>query len=1067
MNKSFLGFLFAFTFSATLPGQDQALLRYPALSPDGRTVAFSYQGDIWTVPIRGGTAIRLTIHEGYEYEPRWSPDGRRILFLSNRYGNRDVFVMPSGGGMPERLTHHSSSDDAARWMGNETVVFATRRLFAQVEREDEIHQVGLNGGTPRRLLNDVGLMPAPSPDGRYIALVRGTCRISREGYRGPANRDIWLYDTRSETYTKITSDAGQDIYPAWDGAGNLYFLSARSGRYNLYRQVLQEGSPQGRPEALTDFTQTGIRYYDLDAAGKRFVLERGAELLLLEDGQTRPLDVSLAADYRFDPVEDKTFSDELDAYDLAPDGKQLALSIRGELFAKPADKERQRSARLTRHPWNDSEPLWLDDSTLLFCSDRDGGTDLYMMRSADEKEPDLARTFKLDIEPLTRTEAEESGLAIAPDTNRIAFVRGRGQLVVAEVVAENGALANERVLLDGWATPQRLQWSPDGRYLAYDMTNLDFNREVFILPLEEGAEPVNVSMHPRSDFGARWSADGSKLGFLSNRNNGDTDVWFAWLKKEDWEKTKRDWEEEEARKEEEKNAKDSTDAPVNVEVDLEDIHERLQQVTRLPGNEHNLAIARDGETFYFSTNGGGWTGGDGKNGFFSIQWDGEELEPILDDERMSALHWDKNHKKLFFRKRGGKLSLLDLEKKKVEAMPFEAAMEVDHRAERQQIFDDAWRALRDGFYDPQFHGQDWDSLRAQYEPWCLAASTSQDFRDLFNAMLGQLDASHMGMYGPDPEETQKHQTGLLGVEGISEQGGFRISRVLPESPAERTESRLREGDLLTAVNGQPLSPSTNLYALLKGQAEERTLLDVVDAAGEPREVVIRPVSSLRSERYEAWVDERKTLCEQYSGGRLGYIHIQGMNWPSFERFERELTASGQGKEGIIIDVRYNGGGWTTDMLMTVLNVRQHAYTIPRGAADNLSKEHPRFRNHYPFGERLPLSAWTKPSIALCNANSYSNAEIFSHAYKTLGHGTLVGQPTFGAVISTGSHSLLDGSRVRMPFRAWYVKATGKNMEHGPAVPDILVENPPGSKGRGEDPQLRRAVETLLQQLGEE
>ena len=574
-------------------------------------------------------------------------------------------------------------------------------------------------------------------------------------------------------------------------------------------------------------------------------------------------------------------------------------------------------------------------------------------------------------------------------------------------------------------------------------------------------------MHPRSDFGARWSADGSKLGFLSNRNNGDTDVWFAWLKKEDWEKTKRDWEEEEARKEEEKNAKDSTDAPVNVEVDLEDIHERLQQVTRLPGNEHNLAIARDGETFYFSTNGGGWTGGDGKNGFFSIQWDGEELEPILDDERMSALHWDKNHKKLFFRKRGGKLSLLDLEKKKVEAMPFEAAMEVDHRAERQQIFDDAWRALRDGFYDPQFHGQDWDSLRAQYEPWCLAASTSQDFRDLFNAMLGQLDASHMGMYGPDPEETQKHQTGLLGVEGISEQGGFRISRVLPESPAERTESRLREGDLLTAVNGQPLSPSTNLYALLKGQAEERTLLDVVDAAGEPREVVIRPVSSLRSERYEAWVDERKTLCEQYSGGRLGYIHIQGMNWPSFERFERELTASGQGKEGIIIDVRYNGGGWTTDMLMTVLNVRQHAYTIPRGAADNLSKEHPRFRNHYPFGERLPLSAWTKPSIALCNANSYSNAEIFSHAYKTLGHGTLVGQPTFGAVISTGSHSLLDGSRVRMPFRAWYVKATGKNMEHGPAVPDILVENPPGSKGRGEDPQLRRAVETLLQQLGEE
>jgi len=1064
--KSFLLTLCTLCFAAFLAGQELQLLRFPALSPDGTTLAFAYQGDIWKVPAGGGAALRLTVHEAYESEPRWSPDGRQILFLSNRFGNRDLFVMPAEGGPPKRLTHHSARDEAARWMGNETVVFATRRLFAQVEREDEIHQVGLDGGTPRRLLDDVGLMPAPSPDGLYLALVRGTCRITREGYRGPANRDIWLYDIQSGTYTRITTDAGQDIYPSWDREGNLYFLSARTGHYNLYRQPLEEGRPVGRPEALTDYTDTGIRYFDLDAAGERFVLERGGELLLWEKGESKPLQVNLATDYRFDPVEDMTFTEDLEGYDLSPDGKQLALSVRGELFAKAADKERQRSARLTRHPWKDSEPLWLNDSTLLFLSDRDGRTDLFLLRSADADQPDLTRTFKTDLIPLTRTEAEESGLAIAPDTNRIAFVRGRGQLVVAEVDPEKGVLINERVWLDGWATPNRLQWSPDGRYLAYDMTNLDFNREVFILPLEEGAKPVNVSMHPRSDFGAVWSADGSKLGFLSNRNNGDNDIWFAWLKKEDWEKTKRDWEEE-AALESEKSKKDTAATALEMEVDLADIHERLQQVTRMPGNEHNLAISKDGETFYFSTNGGGWTGGGGKNGFFSIQWDGEKLEQILDDERMSALHWDKKHEKLFFRKRGGKLSLLDLKKKKAEAMPFEAEMEVDHQAERQQIFDDAWRALRDGFYDPQFHGQDWDSLRAKYEPWCLAASTSQDFRDLFNELLGQLDASHMGMYGPDPEETQKHQTGLLGIEGVPEENGFRIKRVLPESPAERTESRLREGELLTAVNGQPIAPSTNLYALLKGKADERTLLEVTDAAGESREVIIRPASSLRSELYEAWVDERKDLCEQYSDGRLGYIHIQGMNWPSFERFERELTASGQGKEGIVIDVRYNGGGWTTDMLMTVLNVRQHAYTIPRGAAENLRKEHAKFRNHYPFGERLPLSAWTKPSVALCNQNSYSNAEIFSHAYKTLGHGTLVGQPTFGAVISTGSHSLLDGSRVRMPFRAWYVKATDVNMEHGPAVPDILVDNPPGSKEKGEDLQLRRAVETLLQQLDEE
>ena len=242
------------------------------------------------------------------------------------------------------------------------------------------------------------------------------------------------------------------------------------------------------------------------------------------------------------------------------------------------------------------------------------------------------------------------------------------------------------------------------------------------------------------------------------------------------------------------------------------------------------------------------------------------------------------------------------------------------------------------------------------------------------------------------------------------------------------------------------------------------MLDILGTDGIAREVIIRPTSSLRGHLYDAWVAERKALTEKYSNGRLGYLHIRGMNWTSFERFERELAASGYEKDGIVIDVRFNGGGWTTDMLMAVLNVRQHSYTVPRGAATSLEKENQKFKETYPYGERLPLSSWTKPSIALCNENSYSNAEIFSHAFKTLDIGTLVGMPTFGAVISTGGQRLLDGSFVRMPFRAWYVKATGENMEHGPAVPDVIVENAPDSKAKDEDLQLKKAVEVLLNEM---
>jgi C-terminal processing protease CtpA/Prc len=286
--------------------------------------------------------------------------------------------------------------------------------------------------------------------------------------------------------------------------------------------------------------------------------------------------------------------------------------------------------------------------------------------------------------------------------------------------------------------------------------------------------------------------------------------------------------------------------------------------------------------------------------------------------------------------------------------------------------------------------------------------------------------------------------------------------VVYDSPADKTESKLQVGDVITAVNQNTIGSSDNFFAHLEGVANERTMLSV-NRGGDDIEMIIWPTNSLRNELYNEWVEDRRKLVNDYSDGKLGYLHIQGMNWTSFERFERELMAAGYGKEGIVIDVRYNGGGWTTDYLMAVLNVDQHAYTIPRGAAKSL-KEHKQYKENYPFGERLPLASWTKPSIALCNQNSYSNAEIFSHAYKTLDLGTLVGTPTFGAVISTGGARLQDGSLVRLPFRAWYVKATQENMENGPAVPDIVIDNPPAYKAKNIDPQLKRAVQELLGQL---
>ncbi|MEO1254766.1 MAG: S41 family peptidase, partial [Bacteroidota bacterium] len=414
---------------------------------------------------------------------------------------------------------------------------------------------------------------------------------------------------------------------------------------------------------------------------------------------------------------------------------------------------------------------------------------------------------------------------------------------------------------------------------------------------------------------------------------------------------------------------------------------------------------------------------------------------------------------LYFLKRGS----LSKHDSKTTSLPHSAKMNIDKPNEREQIFEEAWSALNEGFYDPEFHGKDWEALKKKYKSWALAASTSQDFYYMFNLMLGQLNASHMGLFGGNDEETQRESTGRLGIEVVPEKEGVKVTRIVPYTPADRAKSKLYLNDVINSVNGQEIGENTNFYQLLEGETTEQVLMEVKGTDGKTREVVIRPTRSIRTELYEEWIKEKKELTEKYSNGRLGYIHIRGMNLPSFERFERELMASGLGKEGIVIDVRYNGGGWTTDYLMAVLNVKQHAYTIPRGAAKSL-EENKGFSQYYPYSERLPLSAWTKPSIAMCNESSYSNAEIFSHAYKTLGIGTLVGMPTFGAVISTGGQGLIDGSFVRMPFRAWYVKATGENMENGPAVPDVIIDNPPASRAKGEDAQLRKSVELLLQQI---
>lgn len=1060
MKNILLSFVFLLSGYALL-AQNTPLLRFPAISPDGSQVAFSYQGDIWTVATDGGLARRLTIHESYESNPRWSPDGKSIAFQGNRFGNNDIFVMDANGGAPKRLTFHSANDIHPNWTKDNKILFETSRAYRQLEWDDEIHIVDANGGTPHRYMDGFGMEAVGADDGRLVAYTRGGCRFVREAYTGPANRSIWVYDSKNKTYNAVADAAAMESSPSWGKGRQLYFLSAAKGRYNIHTIALDaSGAATGPEQTITSFTDEGIRHFDVSADGEHMVFERNNGIYYMPTkvgGKAVKINVDVNYDDRFDPVTHETFSSRATAISLSPNEENLLIGVHGEIFARSTDKDKKRTTQLTKHAYRDQAAKWLNDSTALFISDRDGNKDIFLVRSADTSQVNLVKSLKHEVKKFVSTPLEEDNFTISPDGKKITISRNRHSLIIADV-DENG-ISNERTLLEGWEIPSSVAWSPDSKWIAYAKPDLNFNYEVYIHAVDGSSEAVNVSMHPRYDHSPFFSADGSKLGFLSLRNNGDYDVWFAWLNKEDWQKSEQEW--EDADDEEEEEESDDEEEEKTIVVDLKNIHQRLVQVTRFPGDEDDLVISADGETFFFTVNNDGGDEASGKVDLQSIKWDGSDLKTLASDMPLRRLSIDKSGKYLYLLKRNGSIAKMKIEGKKSEGLAFQAKMDIDHVQERKQVLDEVWRSLNQGFYDPEFHGQNWEELRKKYEPIALSASTNQDFRAILNTMLGQLNASHMGVYGRGPEETQTERTGYIGVEVMQTKGGVKVTRVVPNTAADRSVSKLNVGDVITAVNGNAINSTTNFYALMEGTRNERTLMHVNNAKGDAREVVIRPQSSIRTALYDEWVESRKELTEKLSNGRLGYIHIRGMNWSSFERFERELTASGLGKEGIVIDVRYNGGGWTTDMLMAVMNVRQHAYTIPRGATNSLNN-HQKFSEYYPYGERLPLAALTKPSVALCNESSYSNAEIFSHAYKHLNHGDLVGMPTFGAVISTGGQGLIDGSFVRMPFRAWYVKATGENMELSPAVPDVQLQNSADHRAKGVDEQLKKAIDLLLE-----
>lgn len=1045
--------IIAFLCNLTLLSAQNTLIRTPTISPDASKMAFGYHGDIWVLDLNTNQKNRLTINQAYESNPVWNSKSNEIVFMSNRKGSRNIFKTDLNGGVPNQLTFYPTTDTPSQWQENGEIIFSSNRIFKGTERESSIYKINEKGETPTRFMTALGSQASVSPNGKLVAFVKGTCRISREDYNGPAQRDVWIYNIKTKEYHQITTSKKNDHTPLWDANNNLYYISAQSGRYNIYKTTLNEnGSKLGVENQLTNLKVDGVLSFSVSNNGT-IIYNSGIEVFKMLNGQTTKINLNLVTDNRFNLEETKTVTDGIRDLSVSPNGKLIALSINGEIFVKENNKEKTKTNNVSNHPYKDDNPFWIDNNTLGFLSDRSGQNELYKVVSTDEN-VNLHRSLKTKVTQLTNSKIDVFEPILSPNRKKLAYRIGRGQLVIADV--NNGKLSKPKSYSDTWAAANSVAWSPDSKYIAYSQSDLNFDSEIYIQSVENPSKKMNVSMHPRSDSNPVWSPDGKKLSFVSNRA-GDRgginyDTWMVLLQKSDWEKTKSDYKEGDYYQPKSEKKKDKKE--VVVKIDEDKIYDRLVQLTSWAGNEYGALFSADSKSIYISATNPATR----KNGYYKVDLLGGTPKEI---KGVTYVDGNSLNKETLYYSSRGKLKSLNLKTDKVSSFSHVATYTVDNYKLNEQVFYEGVRAITAGFYDPQYHGYNWDKIVKRYTPWVLSAATKQDYTFMYNNMLGQLNASHMGYRGSSPEEVSSDRVGLLGLAVSNVNNGVKIDYILPNSAATKTNVSLNIGDVITAVNGKEINKNTNFYSVLRNTSGNEILLTLADK----KEVVVRTESTrtISGLRYEEWINSRKKLVEKYSNGQLGYIHIQGMNLPSFERFERELKASGYGKKGIVIDVRNNGGGWTTDRLLAVLTYQQHAYTVPRDATDNLQKNNLKYKENYPFNERAVLSVNTKPLVALSNQSSYSNAEIFAHAFKSLKLGKLVGQPTFGAVISTGSHRLQDGA-IRMPYRAWYVKESGLNMEHGPAVPDVLVENKPGWKARNEDDQLKKAVEVLLQDL---
>lgn len=1072
-----LSFVAASSYAAT-----PLWLRDVQISPDGTEIAFCYKGDIYKVPANGGTATQLTTQASYECSPIWSPDSKQIAFASDRNGNFDLFVMSADGGAARRLTTHSASEIPSTFTtdGNYILFSAsiqdpTNSALFPTSAMTELYKVPVTGGRTEQVLGTPAEMVCFDKSGKTFLYQdrKGFEDEWRKHHTSSITRDVWLYDSENGKHTNLTAHAGEDRNPVFAPDGQtVYFLSERDGStFNVYSFPIS--SPQSL-KTVTHFKTHPVRFLSMGSNGTLCYTYDGEIYTQKQGDKPQKVKIDIIRDDQ-NTIADLNFSNGATSATVSPDGKQVAFIVRGEVFVTSADYNTTK--QITHTPAREAGLTFSPDNrTLAYASERNGNWELYMAKIARKEEANFPNATAIEEEVLLPSDkTERTYPQFSPDGKELAFIEDRNRLMVLNLETKK-----VRQVTDGstWFSTGGgfdYSWSPDGKWFTLEFIGNRHDPYSDIgMVSAQGGKIINLTNSGYTSGFPRWVLDGNAILFITERYGmrahaswgSLNDVMLVFMNQDAYDKFRLSKEDYELQKELEKEQKNTTEAKKNdkkkgdnkekseekkeekvkdIVVELNNIEDRIVRLTPNSSDLGSAIITKDGETLYYLS---AFEGGYDLWKMNLRKKDTKLLHKM--DAGWANMEMDKDGKNLFLLG-SNTMQKMGTDSESLKPISYQAHVKMDLAAERDYMFNHVYKQEQKRFYNLNMHGIDWDAMTKAYRKFLPHIDNNYDFAELLSEYLGELNVSHTGgRFRPQLKGDATATLGLL-YDWNHNGKGLLISEVVEKGPFDHARSKVKAGNIIEKIDGQEITPESDYSVLLNGKARKKTLVTLYNPQTKERwEEVVVPVSNgvMSDLLYARWVKQRAADVDKWSNGRLGYVHIESMGDDSFRSVYSDILGKYNNREGIVIDTRFNGGGRLHEDIEILFSGKKYFTQVVRGreACD------------------MPSRRWNKPSIMVqCEAN-YSNAHGTPWVYSHQKIGKLVGMPVPGTMTSVSWETLQDPTLVFGIPVIGYRLPDGSYLENSQLEPDIKVANSPETVVKGEDTQLKAAVDELLKEI---